>query len=707
MSLVAMLALLLVLFHNVDVFAFNSSSLTYEEQSQITVEVKSLLTWKSNLVSRTQSPLDSWKRGSTSSPCKWYGFTCNNKRSVTKLSLSGLRLQGTLDSFNFSSFANLVSNNTLSGLIPSKIGNLSKLTELNLSMNYFTGHIPVEICVLTNLQTLRISENQISGSIPQEIGNLHLLTGLGFYTNNLTGPVPTSIYNLTNLIIFSLYDNSLSGIIPQEMGRLAASLIFLVLSGNHLSGSVPTSICNLTNLIVIDIKNNQLSGTIPREIGKLTPLTTIDMYGNNFIGSIPISPCNLSSLKGVYLFQNQLSGAIPREIGRLKYLVDLDVSRNNLSGPIPTSVCNFSNIHRLVLYKNQLSGPIPRDIGRLGSTIIRLTLSRNNLNGPIPFSLFNLSKLNGLVLHSNQLSGSIPPELGTLKYLIVISLSENNLVGPIPTSICSEKLDLKSFESEVHALTEIPHRNIVKLFGFCSSLERRISFLVYEFVERGSLKSVLSDGERAVEFDWIKRIRFIRGIANALAYMHHDFVPALIHRDISSNNVLLDIEYEVLVSDFGAARILKPDSSNWTSLAGTYGYIATELAYTMKVTEKCDVYSFGVVMLEVLMGRHPSEIITSLSNVLLPSSSSTINTVEHKIRLKDILDRCIGEPTDVVKKEIMYFVKVGFSCLRGDPRTRPTMQEVSMELSLISTSSRPSFAKSFETIALEDLLITS
>ncbi|XP_026434626.1 MDIS1-interacting receptor like kinase 2-like [Papaver somniferum] len=269
----------------------------------------------------------------------------------------------------------------------------------------------------------------------------------------------------------------------------------------------------------------------------------------------------------------------------------------------------------------------------------------------------------------------------------------------------SDMIDHKPFESEVQALTEIRHKNIVKLFGFCSSVERQISFLIYEFIERGSLKKILCDGEQAVEFDWIKRIRFIKGTADALAYMHHDCIPAIVHRDISSNNVLLDLEYEARVSDFGTARMLKPDSSNWTLLAGTYGYIAPELAYTMKVTENCDVYSFGVLVLEVLHGRHPSEIIALLSPELLPTSSSTStsNVRVKNIMLKDILDECLEAPTDAVKKEIMSFVKVGLSCLRGDPHTRPTMQEVSVELSR-SAQIRTSFGKPFETVTLGDLL---
>ncbi|KAI3897509.1 hypothetical protein MKW92_032857, partial [Papaver armeniacum] len=130
------------------------------------------------------------------------------------------------------------------------------------------------------------------------------------------------------------------------------------------------------------------------------------------------------------------------------------------------------------------------------------------------------------------------------------------------------------------------------------------------------------------------------------------------------------------------------------------------LAYTMKVTEKCDVYSFGVLVLEVLHGRHPFEIITLLSPELLPTSSSTStsNIPVKTIMLKDILDECLEAPTDDVKKEIMYFVKVALSCLRGDPHTRPTMQEVSVDLSR-SSQNRPSFGKPFETVTLGDLLM--
>jgi hypothetical protein len=135
-----------------------------------------------------------------------------------------------------------------------------------------------------------------------------------------------------------------------------------------------------------------------------------------------------------------------------------------------------------------------------------------------------------------------------------------------------EITDEKIFLSEIEVLTKIRHRSIVKLYGFCA--HPKYKFLVCDYIERGNLHATLENEELAKELDRQKRAAIARDVAQAIHYLHHECNPPIIHRDITSNNILLDADFKAYVSDFGIARILKPDSSNWSELAGTYGYIA-------------------------------------------------------------------------------------------------------------------------------------
>ena len=191
---------------------------------------------------------------------------------------------------------------------------------------------------------LDLSENLLSGSIPSELGDLVNLVGLSLSDNNLNGPIPPELGNLVNLKTLLLNWNFLSGSIPPELGDLV-NLEHLGLPGNNLSGSIPPELGNLVNLVGLSLSSNNLSGSIPPELGNLVNLEILDLSNNNLSGSIPSELGNLVNLEGLWLDGNLLSGSIPSELGNLVNLEILDLSNNNLSGSIPPELAQLNFAH--------------------------------------------------------------------------------------------------------------------------------------------------------------------------------------------------------------------------------------------------------------------------------------------------------------------------------------------------------------------------
>ncbi|KAH9680985.1 putative leucine-rich repeat receptor-like protein kinase [Citrus sinensis] len=357
----------------------------------------------------------------------------------------------------------------------------------------------------------------------------------------------------------------------------------------------------------------------------------------------------MQSLENLNLSHNSLVGLIPSCFEKMHGLLRIDISYNELQGPIPNSIA-FRDAPIEALQGNKgLCG----DVKGLPSckTLKSNKQALRKIWVVVVFPLLGIGG-QGSVYKAELASGEI--------------VAVKKFHSPLPGEMTFQQ----EFLNEVKALTEIRHRNIVKFYGFCSHV--RHSFIVYEYFEMGSLAMILSNDAAAKDLGWTRRMNVIKGIADALSYMHNDCFPPIVHRDISSKNVLLDFDNEAHVSDFGIAKFLKPDSSNWTELAGTYGYVAPELAYTMKVTEKCDVYSFGVLALEVIKGKHPRDFISSMS-----SSSLNLN-----IALDEMLDPRLPTPSRNVQDKLISIGEVAISCLDENPESRPTMQKVSQLLKI-------------------------
>ncbi|XP_039159957.1 probable L-type lectin-domain containing receptor kinase S.7 [Eucalyptus grandis] len=141
------------------------------------------------------------------------------------------------------------------------------------------------------------------------------------------------------------------------------------------------------------------------------------------------------------------------------------------------------------------------------------------------------------------------------------------------------------------------HKNIVQLQGWCHEGEQLL--LVYQYMANGSLDRFI--GKQSLS--WETRYEILIGVASALLYLHEECGNPVVHRDIKPNNVMLDVNYNAYLGDFGLARLIQSDASATTMLAGTPGYLAPEVAYSGKAMPESDVYSFGMVVLEVVCGK--------------------------------------------------------------------------------------------------------
>ncbi|XP_054813134.1 LRR receptor-like serine/threonine-protein kinase EFR isoform X4 [Prosopis cineraria] len=388
----------------------------------------------------------------SSSICDWTGVICDsNDGRVKILKLGGMGLKGAL---------------------PSQIGNLSFLEELDLHSNSFYGELPKELRKLDKLRILNLSYNQFSGDIPLWIGSLFTLQHLILEKNNLGGVIPLSISNLSKLETLNWRSNFIEGSIPLEIGRLQY-LKILRISSNNLSGMIPPSVFNLSSLEQIILSNNSLSGVIPKGISNLTNVKYISLSGNLLSGQLPKGIENLTMLEELYLSYNDLQGSIPKEIGELHNLKTISLGVNEFFGQIPSTIFNISGLQQMDLSQNNLSGSIPSYICHGIPKIQYLSLEFNELSGALPSQWIQCKDLNMFSVASNRFSGHIPREIVNLTMLQELYLPGNVFTGTIPVEIGNlhklEKLELAMNELSGSIPSIIFNMSTLKLLSLQSN----------------------------------------------------------------------------------------------------------------------------------------------------------------------------------------------------------------------------------------------
>ncbi|KAK9715440.1 hypothetical protein RND81_06G165300 [Saponaria officinalis] len=239
---------------------------------------------------------------------------------------------------------------------------------------------------------------------------------------------------------------------------------------------------------------------------------------------------------------------------------------------------------------------------------------------------------------------------------------------------------LHDFINEVMLLSQINHRNIVKLLGCC--LETEVPLLVCEYVPNGTLSEHICSSSEDILFTWEMRLQIALDIANALAYLHSSSLLPIFHRDIKASNILLDSKYRAKLSDFGISKSVAIDQTHVTTrVIGTFGYLDPEYFRSCQFTDKSDVYSFGVVLVELLTGQMAIRS-TEDDRGIVPWF---LDHVEKSL-LNDILDLQVLREAE--RNEIVTISDLARRCLVLDGRKRPSMKEVEGTIQTIRSSQK-------------------
>ncbi|XP_057737342.1 LRR receptor-like serine/threonine-protein kinase RPK2 [Arachis stenosperma] len=603
----------------------------------------------------------------------FHNFGVNNLSGIRSLPIATDRLgKETVYTFN-------VGENKISGPLPSnlfdKCDGVDSLL-LNVSYNNLSGKIPSNVgAICKSLKFLDASGNHISGAIPAGFGDVVSLVALNLSRNQLQGQIPSSLGQLKDLRFLSLARNNLSGSIPSILGQLHY-LEVLDLSSNSLTGEIPEAIVNMRNLTDVLLNNNKLSGHIPPGLASLRTLSAFNVSFNNLSGSLPShsSLIKCSSAVGNPLIRScrgfSLSVQSPDQQGQAT-----DNSESAAPEQASSSKSGFNSIEIasitsasaivsvlvalviLFLYTRKWK-PMSRVAGSTRKEVIVFT------DIGVPLTYEDVVRATGNFNTSNCIGN------GGFGTTYKAEISPGTLVAVKRLAI-GRFQGAQQFHAEIKTLARLHHPNLVTLIGY-HACETEM-FLIYNYLPGGNLEKFIQErSTRAV--DWRILHKIALDIARALAYLHDQCVPRVLHRDVKPSNILLDDDFNAYLSDFGLARLLGTSETHATTgVAGTFGYVAPEYAMTCRVSDKADVYSYGVVLLELLSDK----------KALDPSFSSYGNGFNivawacmllRQGRAKEFFTAGLwdaGPGDDLV--EVLHLAVV---CTVDSLSTRPTMKQV-------------------------------
>ncbi|KAK9063718.1 hypothetical protein SSX86_017590 [Deinandra increscens subsp. villosa] len=667
-----------------------------------------LLKFKQSITQDPEGSLNNWNH-SNETPCSWNGIACNEQKVI---SVS-------------------IPKKKLLGFISPVLGSLSELRHLNLRNNKFMGNLPLELFKAQKLQSLVLYGNSLSGSVPNEISNLDYLQTLDLSGNLFNGLIPISLVQCKRLRNLDLSQNNFTGSIPDGFGSNLSFLEKLDLSFNRLTGQIPKDLGNLTNLQgTVDLSHNLFNGSIPSSLGNLPEKVYIDLTYNNLTGPIPQNGALVNRGPTAFIGNPGLCGPPLRNL----------CNPNDTSSPssFPNLPSNnpseTQKTGRKGLSKSSVIAIIVSDV--IGICLIGLILSycysriclcgerkrgyeKGGSQGRIECLCFGKDESETLSEHVEQydlvaLDAQLGFDLDELLKASAFVLGKSG-IGIVYKVVLEDGLTLavrrlgeggsqrfKEFQTEVEAIGKLKHPNVVTLRAYYWSVDEKL--LIYDYIPNGHLGTAIhgKPGTTSLmSLSWQVRLKIIRGTAKGLAYLHDCSPKKYVHGDLKPSNILLGVNMEPKISDFGLSRLaniagdstptlqsnrLVSEVATTTATSASASntpashYQAPEALKVVKPSQKWDVFSFGVVLLEMITGK-PPVVQVGLEEMDLVRWIQVC--IDEKKPLSDVLDPGLAEDVDK-EEEIIAVLKIAMGCTQSNPERRPSMRHVADVLDRLS-----------------------
>ncbi|KAG0605504.1 hypothetical protein M758_9G064400 [Ceratodon purpureus] len=599
-----------------------------------------------------------------------------------------------------------LSENKFTGQAPD-VSNLSQLYFLNLSWSTFTGQAPT-LSKLTNLVTLDLSSNNFTGSLPEIPSSESELDYVNISNNKFTGSV-SSFAGATYLTSLDLSNNKLGGPLP-ELHNLSL-LKTLNLSSNDfigLSNNVTFFLSTLPQgLGVLDISNLDIGGPVPHWAKDISQPQLSELYldKNNFTGTLNVSAFAGSkismSLKVLSLKDNKITDVATSD----DLVIAAGLAIINLQG---NPYCNKGwtsegDSQRCTFYCGQRCIYLPPKSNNMGWKVITMATSISSavvvlvilgfavilrrkqkhirdLQKKIKEADINAKRFEYSELRVATKNFASEMKLGEGAYGAVYKgILGNNLEVAVKQLFLETNKGRDDFLNEVLLISNLQHRNLVTLKGYC--LHGKQTLLVYEYVDNCDLDKLLlrrrhrntdctSDGAQPV-LNWQARLNVCQGVAQGLYYLHASSQSRIIHRDIKASNILLDKNLQPKIADFGLARPIEDARSVILTqqCAGTLGYLAPEYMCHGQLSDKADVYSFGVLLLEIVSGKRNRDLSMPEDEVYLPNWAWKLHKESRLLDMKDP-SLVLGENE---AGEVQRVLETAVLCVQNAPEKRPSM----------------------------------